>query len=143
MPPRVRRGRGQALEFPDRGHRDQKLRGGSGIQWLCHEAAPEGAERLDADSKFWSTPEYCESYGKDLITGAPLEPTEYRALNPFGRAVIKAAEYLPAHERPDARRPFALITGRVPQWQAAAVRPTVGADAIVRGVVQALRGGAR
>jgi len=55
-----------------------------------------------------------------MATGAPLEPTEYRALNPAGKAIIKAAEYLPplflasmpqavaltppVFERPDVRR---------------------------------------
>ncbi len=54
------------------------------------------------------------AYGKDLVTGAPpLEPTEYRALNPpAGKAVIKAAEYLRPHEFPSPHYPFALITGR-------------------------------
>ncbi|MBX9638245.1 MAG: nitrate reductase [Mycobacteriaceae bacterium] len=90
----------------------QKLRGGSGIQWPCNAEHPDGAERLYADAKFWSHPQYCEAYGKDLITGAPLEPTEYRAMNPYGKAVIKAAEYLPPHEQPSPEYPFALITGR-------------------------------
>jgi anaerobic selenocysteine-containing dehydrogenase len=92
-----------------------KLRGGSGIQWPCTAEHPDGTERLYADGQFWSTPDYCESYGKDLITGAPLEPTEYRAMNPSGKAVIKAAEYLPPHELPTAptgELPFYLITGR-------------------------------
>src|SRR4051812_479682 len=53
-----------------------------------------------------------ETYGKDLITGAPLEPTEYRAMNPHGKAIIKAAEYVPPHEPPSRRYPYALITGR-------------------------------
>jgi anaerobic selenocysteine-containing dehydrogenase len=89
-----------------------KLRGGSGIQWPCTEEQPEGTERLYADGQFWATPEYCESYGRDLVTGAPLEPTEYRAMNPDGKAVIKAAEYLPAHEMPSDEFPLYLITGR-------------------------------
>ncbi len=90
----------------------EKLRAGSGIQWPCNADHPDGTERLYADGKFWAAPDYCEAYGKDLITGAPLEPTEYRAMNPDGNAVIKAAEYVPPHERPSAERPFALITGR-------------------------------
>lgn len=57
-------------------------------------------------------PDYCEAYGKDLITGAPLEPTEYRAMNAYGKAIIKAAEYVPPHEPTTADFPFALITGR-------------------------------
>ncbi|MGY1650664.1 molybdopterin oxidoreductase family protein [Geodermatophilus sp. SYSU D01119] len=89
-----------------------KLRGGSGIQWPCTDEAPEGTERLYADGRFFADPEYCESYGRDLLTGAPLEPDEYRSMNPSGKAVIKAAEYLPPHEEPSAEYPFALITGR-------------------------------
>ncbi|MEU2006971.1 nitrate reductase [Rhodococcus sp. NPDC019616] len=89
-----------------------KLRGGSGIQWPCTAENPEGTERIYVDGNFWSSPEYCESYGKDLVTGAPLEPTEYRAMNPSGKAIIKAAEYLEPHEVPDTEYPFALITGR-------------------------------
>jgi len=89
-----------------------KLRGGSGIQWPCTAEHPEGTERLYVEGRFWSAPEYCESYGKDLVTGAPLEPTEYRALNPAGKAVIKAAEYLPPHEPSSEEFPLHLITGR-------------------------------
>ncbi|MDF3312022.1 nitrate reductase [Rhodococcus sp. T2V] len=89
-----------------------RLRGGSGIQWPCTAEHPDGTERLYTDGRFFSDPDYCESYGKDLVTGSPLEPTEYRALNPDAKAVIKAAEYLPAHERPNEDYPFALITGR-------------------------------
>ncbi len=89
-----------------------KLRGGSGIQWPCNEDNPDGTERLYADGRFWSAPDYCESYGKDLVTGTPVEPTQYRALNPHAKAVIKAAQYVPAHERPDDDYPFSLITGR-------------------------------
>jgi anaerobic selenocysteine-containing dehydrogenase len=89
-----------------------KLRGGSGIQWPCNEENPDGTERIYADGKFWAHPEYCETYGRDLITGAPVEPTEYKALNPEGKAVIKAAEYMPPHELPSQDFPLQLITGR-------------------------------
>ena len=41
-----------------------------------------------------------------------MEPTEYKALNPQGKAIIKAAEYLPPHEPPSAEHPYRLITGR-------------------------------
>jgi anaerobic selenocysteine-containing dehydrogenase len=84
----------------------------SGIQWPCNDEHPEGTERLYIDGKFCSDPNYCESYGRDLVTGAPVEETEYRALNPDARAIIKAAEYLPPHEQPDGDLPFTLITGR-------------------------------
>jgi anaerobic selenocysteine-containing dehydrogenase len=94
---------------------------------------PEGTERLYSDGRFFSDPGYCESYGRDLITGAPLEPVEYQAMNPSGKAIIKAAAYLPPHEQAGDEHPLLLITGRtvyhfhtrtktarVPQLQAAA-----------------------
>ncbi len=89
-----------------------KLRGGSGIQWPCNEEHPDGTEHIYVDGRFWSDASYCESYGKDLVTGAPVSPTEYKALNPQAKAVIKAAEYLPPHELPSGDYPFQLITGR-------------------------------
>jgi predicted molibdopterin-dependent oxidoreductase YjgC len=89
-----------------------KLRGDSGIQWPCNAEHPDGTERLYADGRFFASPEECESYGRDLATGAPVEPTEYRAMNPEGKAIIKAAEYAPPHEMPDQDYPLQLITGR-------------------------------
>ncbi|WP_167455326.1 molybdopterin oxidoreductase family protein, partial [Amycolatopsis kentuckyensis] len=89
-----------------------KLREAGGIQWPCTSDSPNGTERLYADGKFFAQPDYCESYGRDLVTGAPMEPTEYRAMNPDGKAMLKAAEYLPPHETPDEDHPFSLITGR-------------------------------
>ena len=89
-----------------------KLSGGSGIQWPCNDEHPDGTERIYVDGQFWSAPDYCEAYGRDLVTGAPLEPAEYKAMNPDGKAVIKAAEYLPPHEVPSEEFPLQLITGR-------------------------------
>ncbi|PRX60694.1 molybdopterin dinucleotide binding protein [Nonomuraea fuscirosea] len=89
-----------------------KLREHGGIQWPCDEEHPDGTERIYADGAFWSAPQVCESYGRDMITGAPLSPTEYRALNPEGKAVIKAAEFFPPHEPPGEDFPFWLTTGR-------------------------------
>jgi len=116
-----------------------KLRAGSGIQWPCNEEHPEGTERLYADGQFFAAPDYCEEYGRDLLTGTPVEPVEYKALNPSGRAIIKAAHYQPAHEMPSDDYPFFLNTGRTiyqfhtrtktgrtPQLQAAA--PEVWAE---------------
>ena len=94
---------------------ERLLRGvprGQRVAVLVAEEHPDGTERLYADGQFWAQPDYCEAYGKDLITGAPLEPTEYRAMNPHGKAIIKAAEYVPPHERPSRDYPFVLITGR-------------------------------
>lgn len=119
-----------------------KLRGGSGVQWPCNDDHPDGTERIYVDGEFWSDPEYCETYGRDLVTGAPVSPTEYKALNPQGKAVIKAAEYLPPHELPSKDYPFQLTTGRTlyhfhtrtktaraPQLQAAAPEVWVEASA--------------
>jgi anaerobic selenocysteine-containing dehydrogenase len=89
-----------------------RLRGGSGIQWPCNEQAPDGTARLYTDGIAWADADVCESYGKDLATGASVEPVEYRSLNPGGKALLKAAEYLPPHEMPDERYPFQLTTGR-------------------------------
>ncbi|RSS70322.1 molybdopterin oxidoreductase family protein [Streptomyces sp. WAC06614] len=89
-----------------------RLRGGSGIQWPCNDRAPAGTERLYGDGIAWAHPDVCESYGKDLVTGASVSVVEYRSLNPDGKAVLKAAEYLPPHVTPDEERPFQLTTGR-------------------------------
>ncbi|MFJ7045642.1 molybdopterin oxidoreductase family protein [Streptomyces sp. NPDC101112] len=89
-----------------------RLRGGSGIQWPCDERTPEGTRRLYGDRFDWAHPEVCESYGKDLVTGAAADVVEYRSLNPDGKAVLRAAEYLAPHEEPDEEYPFQLTTGR-------------------------------
>ncbi|WP_328876970.1 molybdopterin oxidoreductase family protein [Streptomyces sp. NBC_00299] len=90
----------------------ERLRGASGIQWPCTREAPEGTERLYTDGITWAAPDTCETYGRDLLTGASVSETEYRALNPDGRAVLKAAEYLPPHETTDDAYPLQLNTGR-------------------------------
>ena len=82
----------------------EMLRGASGLQW--------GGERLYADGRFRAAPDDCETYGRDLLTGAALEPTEYRALNPDGKAILKGAEYAPPHEEPSDDFPLHLNTGR-------------------------------
>lgn len=46
------------------------------------------------------------------MTGTAVEPDEYRALNPGGKAIIKAAEYLPPTEPPSDEYPLRLNTGR-------------------------------
>jgi anaerobic selenocysteine-containing dehydrogenase len=129
-----------------------KLRGGSGIQWPCNDEHPDGTERIYVDGQFWAQPDYCESYGRDMVTGAPVEETEYKALNPTGKAVLKAAEYVAPHEMPSQEYPFQLITGRTlyhfhtrtktgraPQLQAAAPEVWVemsASDAADRGFME-------
>lgn len=90
----------------------EKLTGGSGIQWPCNADFPFGKERLFENGVFFTDIEYCESYGHDQETGAPLSKDEYSALNPSGRAILKAVDYIPPLESPDKEYPFRLNTGR-------------------------------
>jgi len=90
-----------------------KLTGGSGIPWPCNDKHPEGLEHYYADLHFATDPDYCESYGHDLLTGAAITEEDYRAKEPNGRAFLRAAEYVPPTEEPDADYPFFLSTGRV------------------------------
>ncbi|WP_019925469.1 molybdopterin oxidoreductase family protein [Nocardia sp. BMG111209] len=89
-----------------------QLRDG-GIQWPRPAGhLDEDHERLYTDGHFFALPDMCESYGKDLVTGAAHDEQHYRATNPDGRAMIKAAPYLRPPEPPTADYPLALITGR-------------------------------
>lgn len=90
----------------------EKLSGGSGIQWPCNEEAPFGTERLFTDKKFFTELDYCESFGHDLETGAYYTKEEYKALNPNGRAILKACHYFPSSEEPNDEYPLRLSTGR-------------------------------
>ncbi len=90
----------------------EKLRAGSGIQWPCNDAAPEGTERLYEDFTFPTLPEICEDYGHDIQTGATFSEADFKALAPQGRAILKAADWTPPHEWAGEEYPFALATGR-------------------------------
>jgi anaerobic selenocysteine-containing dehydrogenase len=90
----------------------EKLRGGSGIPWPCNDGNPDGRVRLYDNGIFPTRPEYCESYGHDLLTGASIPPTEYKASAPAGRAFLRTTQYTPAHEEPDAEYPLRYTTGR-------------------------------
>jgi len=89
-----------------------KLRGSSGVQWPCNDEHPDGTERLYADGSFNTETDYCETYGRDLLTGAESTEVEHRALNTAGWAFLLAAEYQPPHEEPDEEYPFSYTTGR-------------------------------
>ncbi|MEY2548278.1 MAG: hypothetical protein QOD64_860 [Verrucomicrobiota bacterium] len=91
----------------------EKLSGRSGIQWPCNDEHPEGAERLYTEGHFNTSADYCEIYGNDLSTGADISEEEYRRNDPQGRAIIKAAEYVPPVEAPDDDYPLWFTTGRV------------------------------
>jgi anaerobic selenocysteine-containing dehydrogenase len=89
-----------------------RLRGGSGIQWPCTDAAPDGTERLYTDGHFNTSPELAETYGHDPATGAERGEEKYRAMEPDGRAFLVAAEYEMPIETPSADFPLLLTTGR-------------------------------
>ncbi len=91
----------------------EKLSGASGIPWPCNDEHPDGAERLYTDLVFPTGYEACRTFGHDLETGAEIPAEEYRANDPAGRAILKAAEYRPPLEEPDDDYPFWLTTGRV------------------------------
>ena len=70
-----------------------------------------GTERLFTDGVFFTDIEYCESFGHDLETGAPHTKDQYREFNPNGRAILKAAHFIPPLEVPDDDYPMQLSTG--------------------------------
>src|SRR5215213_5212144 len=90
----------------------ERLRQAGAIQWPCSDQHPDGTERLYTDLRFNTDPDVCENYGHDLLTGAVTTETEYRAGNPAGRAILKAAEYQPPHELPSEDYPLLFSTGR-------------------------------
>lgn len=115
-----------------------RLRGGSGIPWPCNDENPDGTVRLYGDGVFPTDPDFCESYGHDLLTGATVGPDSFRAMAPSGRAIFKTADYSPPHEEPDETYPLRYTTGRTAyhfhtrtktarsrQLQAAAPKPWV------------------
>jgi anaerobic selenocysteine-containing dehydrogenase len=65
------------------------------------------------DLHFSTDPDDCESYGHDLLTGAPIKANDYRAKEPNGRAFLCPAEYIPPMEEPDEEYPFLLTTGHL------------------------------
>jgi ferredoxin-nitrate reductase len=89
-----------------------KLMGGSGVQWPCNYEHPDGTERLYADGNFITETDVCETYGRDLLTGAESTEMEHRAQAPAGRAFLLAAEYQPPHEEPREEYPLRYTTGR-------------------------------
>jgi ferredoxin-nitrate reductase len=89
-----------------------KLRGGSGVQWPCNDEHPDGTERLYAHGYFNTETDFCETYGRDLLTGAESTEMEHRALAPAGRAFLLAAGHQPPHEVPGEEYPFSYTTGR-------------------------------
>ena len=116
----------------------EKLSRGTGIQWPCTDARPDGSERIYEDLRFNTAADRTQTFGHDLETGAARTPDEYRSKDPLGRALLKSAHYITPYEEPDGSYPFFLTTGRVvhqfhtrtktgrtPELQAAAPDPFV------------------
>jgi ferredoxin-nitrate reductase len=88
------------------------LRERGGIQWPCTAHSPDGTERLYADGVFNTDPDYAETYGNDLKTGAADTEADARAREPAGRAYLHAIAYAPPPEESDEQHPLQLTTGR-------------------------------
>lgn len=91
----------------------ERLRTADGVQWPCTPENPAGTERLYTDHRFTTSTEECENYGHDLLTGETVTEAEHRAVNPAGRAFLKAVHSTPPPESPTDEYPFVLNTGRV------------------------------
>jgi anaerobic selenocysteine-containing dehydrogenase len=91
----------------------EKLSGSGGIQWPCTAEHPDGKARLYDDCRFPTGFEECGDFGHDIETGAHRTAEEYKANDPRGRAILKAADYIPPEESPDDEYPFWLLTGRL------------------------------
>ena len=61
---------------------------------------------------FPTEPDFCESYGHDLLTGATVGEQAFGALETHGKALNKAAAYAPPPEEPDEQFPLRYTTGR-------------------------------
>ena len=88
------------------------LRRESGIHWPRREGESESQTRLYTDFEFPSHPDYCESYGHDLLTGASVGKESFSALRADGKALLKSAPFTGPHESPDEEYPLQLTTGR-------------------------------
>jgi ferredoxin-nitrate reductase len=84
-----------------------------GVQWPCNKEHPEGTVRLYTEPTFPTSPEKTESALKDLHTGHPNSPREYKVIAPSGaRARLLAVPFEPPLETVDEEFPFIAISGR-------------------------------
>lgn len=88
------------------------LRDRHAVQWPCNDRFPDGAERLYTDHRFSTDPDYSETFGHDLATGAVTTEEQYRAKEPGGRAFLHAIPYEPSPEVTSPDFPFLMTTGR-------------------------------
>ena len=82
----------------------ERLREEGGIQW--------GGERLYAGGAFNTDPDYSETFGHDMETGATETEQQFRAKAPSGRAFLHAVPFHPSPETPGDEYPLLLTTGR-------------------------------
>jgi anaerobic selenocysteine-containing dehydrogenase len=90
----------------------EKLRERHAIQWPCNEECPEGTERLYTDADFNTYPDFSETFGHDMATGAAQTEEQYRAKEPNGRAFLHAIPYESSPEVATDEHPLLLTTGR-------------------------------
>ena len=82
--------------------------GSSGRATRSAPTAPSGSTPTGSSAPTRTT---ARPTARTCVTGRRSTPREYRALQPGGRAMLKAAEYLPPHEAPDDEYPLQLTTG--------------------------------
>jgi anaerobic selenocysteine-containing dehydrogenase len=90
----------------------EKLRERGAIQWPCNDEHPDGTERLYVDGVFNTDPDYSETFGHDMATGAAQSEEQFRAKEPDGRAFLHAIPYEPSPEVTSEEHPLLLTTGR-------------------------------
>jgi anaerobic selenocysteine-containing dehydrogenase len=90
----------------------ERLRELDAIQWPCNEEHPNGTERLYTEAKFNTDPDFSETFGHDLATGAVQSEAQYRAKEPAQRAFLHAVPYEPSPEVTSDEYPLLLTTGR-------------------------------
>ena len=105
------------------------LRRESGIQWPRREGETKSQTRLYTDFEFPSHPDYCESYGHDLLTGASVGHDTFSALRPDGKRVAQVGAFHRLARAAGRRLPATADHGaqRLPLPHAHEDRPQRGA----------------
>ena len=89
------------------------LRGAAASSGRAPTRRPRAPSGSTPTARFNTDPDYCETYGQDLTTGAPADASRSTGRrSPHGRAFLHAAEYEPPPEAPDDEYPLLLTTGR-------------------------------
>ena len=96
--------RGRPCDYtrPELREAPRRLAASSGRATSGTPTAPSGSTPTASSRR---VADECEDFGHDLVTGAAITPTSYRAHDPAGKAFLKAADYEPPHEEPRRRLP--------------------------------------